>query len=82
MAWAAEALEPGGTLLIFERAPLDFSDGPPPLSLLPILLFARSYRSPSVYEQQLESLGFEDIEVRDMQLETPFFLLTAKKPTG
>lgn len=77
---AAESLEPGGTLLIFERAPLDFASGSPPLSLLPILLFARSYRGPSLYEEKLEAMGFADIEVQDVELETPFFLLTARKP--
>ena len=79
---AAEALEPGGTLLIFERGPLDFAAGSPPLSLLPILLFARSFRGPSLYEEELEALGFADIEVRDVELETCFFLLTARKPGG
>ncbi len=77
---AAEALEPGGTLLIFERGPLDFDAGSPPLSLLPILLFARSYRTPSLYQEELTTLGFVDIEVQDVELETSFFLLTARKP--
>ena len=77
---AAAALEPGGTLLIFERGPLDFADGPPPLSLLPVLLFARSYREPTLYEEKLEDHGFEDIEVRHLRLDSPFFVLTARKP--
>ena len=78
---AAEALEPGGTLLIFERAPLDFSGGPPTLSLLPILMFARFYRPASLYEEQLAALGLDDIVVQEVQLETPFFLVTATKPS-
>jgi len=78
---AADALEPGGTLLIYERGPLDFADGTPPLALLPILLFARSYRTPELYREILEDLGFTDIEVRDLRLDSPFFLLTASKPT-
>lgn len=77
---AAAALEPGGTLLIFERGPLDFADGPPPVSLLPILLFARSYRGPTLYREKLEDHGFEDIEVQSFRLDSPFFVLTARKP--
>jgi SAM-dependent methyltransferase len=76
---AAGALEPGGTLLIFERGPLDFSDGPPPLAMLPNLMFARFYRPSKLYEEQLAALGFHDIEVRDIELETPFFLVTGRK---
>jgi SAM-dependent methyltransferase len=77
---AAAALEPGGTLLIFERGPLDFADGTPPLALLPILLFARSYRTPELYYEILEDLGFIAIEVQELRLDSPFFLLTAVKP--
>jgi len=79
---AAEALEPGGTLLIFERGPLDFGDGPPPVGLLPILLFARSYRTSALYEEVLGDLGFVDIRVQDLRLDSPFYLLTATKPSA
>lgn len=79
VAKAARALEPGGTLLIFERGPLSF-DGVPPFSMLPILLFFRSYRVPDGYEKQLAALGFEAIERREIVLDTPFFLVTARKP--
>lgn len=77
---AAEALEPGGTLLIFERAPLEFKDGDLPLVALPMLMFARSFRTPMLYQETLESLGFEDIETQIIELDTPFFILTATKP--
>ena len=77
---AADALEPGGTLLIFERGPLDFAGGPPPLALLPILMFARCYRLPDLYRETLEDLGFTDLQVRELRLDSPFFLLTAAKP--
>jgi SAM-dependent methyltransferase len=79
---AAEALEPGGTLLVFERGPLEFGDEPPPLALLPILMFARSYRTPELYEETLTDLGFADIAVRHLHLDSPFFLLTATKPAS
>jgi len=77
---AATALDPGGTLMIFERGPLTYPDGPPPLAILPVLMFARSYRTHELYEETLEDLGFDDITVRQMRLDTPFFLLTARKP--
>lgn len=77
---AAAALKPGGTLLVFERGPLDFAAGAPPVSLLPILLFARSYRGPTLYEGKLEDHGFEEIHVQHFSLDSPFFLLTARKP--
>jgi SAM-dependent methyltransferase len=79
LAKASRALEPGGTLLIFERGPLDLRGGVPPFSMLPILLFFRSYRSPSGYTKHLEALGFQDIECREIELDTPFFLITARK---
>ena len=79
---AAEALEPGGTLLVFERAPLDFAAGQLPLSALPMLMFARSFRSPALYDETLAGLGFEGIETQTVDLDTPFFVLTARKPGG
>jgi SAM-dependent methyltransferase len=80
LARAARALEPGGTVLIFERGPIELRGGTPPFSMLPILLFFRSYRLPSVYEKQLEALGFEAIARREIALDSPFFLVTARKP--
>jgi SAM-dependent methyltransferase len=77
---AAEALEPGGTLLIFERGPLDLRAGPLPLSALPMLMFARSFRSPGLYESALTARAFTDIEIREVPLDTPFFIVTANKP--
>jgi SAM-dependent methyltransferase len=79
LAKASRALEPGGTLLIFERGPIDLSSGTPPFSMLPILLFFRSYRAPAAYSKHLEALGFEHIECREIELDTRFFLLTARK---
>jgi SAM-dependent methyltransferase len=77
---AADSLAPGGTVLIFERGPINPRGTTPPFSMLPILLFFRSYRHPSVYTRHLQSLGFESIERRDIDLDTPFFLVTATKP--
>ncbi|HEX4985702.1 MAG TPA: methyltransferase [Burkholderiales bacterium] len=79
---AAQALEPGGNLLVFERAPLDVTAGPPPFSSLPTLLFFRSYRDPAVYAGHLLALGFTDIQTREIALEVPFFVVTGKKPAS
>lgn len=76
---ASRALDPGGTLLIFERAPIHGRREVPPFSMLPALLFFRSYRPPSVYAKALEALGFRDVECREIELDTPFFLVTARK---
>ena len=77
---AAEALVPGGTLLIYERGPLEFTNSSLSIGQLPILLFSRWYRTEKLYWEQLEGLGFKGITVRHLQLDSPFFLLTAHKP--
>jgi len=82
MARAAEALKPGGTMLIFERAPLDVTTQVPPFSSLPTMLFFRSYRAPAIYVGQLLSLGFTDIQTVEVALEVPFFVVTGKKPAA
>lgn len=80
IAKAAEALEPDGTLMIFERGALALKGKTPAFSTIPTLLFFRSYRPASVYIARLEALGFQDIQVKEIELELPFFLLTARKP--
>jgi SAM-dependent methyltransferase len=82
IARAAEALEPGGTLLIFERGALDLKGGVPAFSTIPTLLFFRSYRKAGVYTALLEKLGFQDVNVAKIELELPFFLVTARKPAS
>ncbi len=76
---ASEALLPGGTLLVFERAPVEPSDGPLSFSMIPFLLFFGAFRSSALYEEQLRKLGFMAIETRRIMLEMPFHLLTARK---
>jgi len=76
---AVQALAPGGTLLIFERRPLELREAKPPFSLIPTLLFFRSYREPAQYAAWLETLGMRELVVREVRLDTPFFVLTAKK---
>jgi ubiquinone/menaquinone biosynthesis C-methylase UbiE len=79
---AARSLEPGGTLLIFERAPMRFRDASPPLSLLPSLLFFRFYRPASDYVVELQAQNFQEIAVHEVELDTPFFVVTGRKPLG
>ena len=76
---AVEALAAGGTILIFERSPLVLRDARPPFSLIPTLLFFRSYRPPAQYAAWLEALGMRELALRELKLDTPFFVLSAKK---
>jgi ubiquinone/menaquinone biosynthesis C-methylase UbiE len=77
-AW--HALPPGGTLLIFERGQLELTDTPPPYSLIPIMLFFRSYRPAQHYVAKLTQSGFHNVRVQHIMLEMPFILITAAKP--
>ena len=66
-------------MLIFERDSVQVGESSPPYSLIPFLLFFRSFRSPSFYEEHLRGMGFHEIRCRGIPLEMPFFLLTGKK---
>ncbi|MBW2349460.1 MAG: methyltransferase domain-containing protein [Deltaproteobacteria bacterium] len=76
---AARCLRSGGTLLIFERQRPEAWPWPLPYSLVPFLLFFRSYRTPSSYETQLKGLGFQEITRRRIELDMPFMLVTGVK---
>ena len=76
---ASEWLEPGGTLLIFERGPLEVRERTLPYSMIPFLLFLHSFRSPVNYEEHLKGLGFQEISIEKIDLETPFYLVTARE---
>jgi len=76
---AGKALAPGGTLLIFERGLLDIdSTADFPYSILPSMLFLHFFRLPEIYESHLQKMGFQEIDIKRFNLETPFFILTAK----
>ena len=79
---AAQALAPGGRIVIFERAPMRFRDVAPPISLLPTLLFFRSYRPATEYLDHLQQLGMQDLRCRNIDLDSPFYLITARKGGG
>lgn len=76
---ASQSLQPGGAMLIFERGPLEVGETTLPYSMIPFLLFFGFYRSPAIYEETLEDLGFRDITDKRIELEMPFFLVTARK---
>ena len=76
---AYTSLKPGGTILIFERSPIRINNHRLPYSMLPMFLFFRSFRTSDDYMSQLQNNGFSDISIQHIALETPFFLITAKK---
>lgn len=79
LASAVQALEPGGTLLIAERGPVEQFDRPPGFGDLPVLLFFRSYRPPDAYLARLAQLGLQDLRCQTLMLDTPFFTITGRK---
>lgn len=76
---ASESLTPGGGILIFERGPIELENSVPSYSILPFLLFSPSFRGPELYKTLLNEQGFTNINVMKIDLETPFFLVTAIK---
>ena len=76
---AVEALAPGGSLLIFERGPLELDECALSFSALPFLIFFRSFRDSSWYEGRLNELGLAGVSTVRLQLDTPFHLITGKK---
>ncbi len=75
---ATDSLDRGGSILIFERGPLEGNETVP-YSFLPLFLFYHAYRSPDLYVQILEELDYKNITTQWINLETPFFLITAIK---
>lgn len=76
---AYHALEAGGRLLIFERGLLEVGASQIPYSLIPIMLFFRSYRCAEDYVMHLEQIGFREVVLKTIELEMPFMLITAVK---
>jgi SAM-dependent methyltransferase len=77
---ACGALEPGGTLLVFERMPPDVARRPPGFGDLPALLFFRSYRDPAFYRDALAARGLADVAVQEIAVGMPFALVCGRKP--
>lgn len=76
---AVEALEPGGTLLIFERSPLEVDEAEITFSTLSFLLFFRSFRDASWYESRFKALGLTGVATTTLRLDTPFHIITGLK---
>jgi hypothetical protein len=55
-------------------------DAPTPFSQLPNLLFFRSYRPAADYVEEMKARGLRDVGVRDIDLDSPFFVVTGVKP--
>lgn len=77
---AADALEPGGRLVIFERMPIRLNGKRLPYSMVANLVFLPFFRKPDFYTDALGELGFVDIAVRSIGIEMPFALISARKP--
>lgn len=78
LAAAKQALAPGGTVMIFERGPIDVQRKLPGFADLPVLLFFRSYRAPEAYMATLSRLGLHDVRCQMLELDTPFFIVTGR----
>jgi hypothetical protein len=77
---AVEALEPRGQLAIFERGTIRLDEAPLTYAMVPNLVFLPFFRDPGLYLDTLAGLGMTDIAVEWMELDMPFFLVTARKP--
>ncbi len=79
LARAHRALNPGGTLLIFERSRFEVGKTQVPYSTIPLMLFFRSYRPADGYRDALSAAGFHGIKSEAIELDMPFMLVTARK---
>jgi SAM-dependent methyltransferase len=79
MANAARSLKRGGTMLIFERSPIDLNAAAPPYSAIPFLHFFSGYRGPDFYAKYLRDLGFRNVEIRRIELDMTFHLVTGAR---
>lgn len=76
---AVGALAPGGRVLVFERGPLEEGTQAMSYAGIPMLIFFHSFRAPTLYQELFAELGLEDITEKKLCLDTPFFIVTAKK---
>ncbi|WP_236960760.1 methyltransferase [Methylobacterium durans] len=77
---AGAVLEPGGRLVIFERAPLPRRGRRADFASAPNLVFEPFFRPADLYREVLQGLGFSEITAGLVALETPFHLIEARKP--
>lgn len=78
---AYQALEPGGTILIFERDQQDLNQHRPlELGHMTMLMWAWLFTGPDRYIATLNDLGAIELDVTRLELDLPWMLLTARKP--
>ncbi|HEV2517580.1 MAG TPA: methyltransferase [Devosia sp.] len=82
IAAARQVLDPGGRLLIVERAPELPLDQPMPFAMLANLVFLPFFRPAPAYAKLLEAQGFVVDTVRQVVLDMPFQVIAATKPAG
>jgi len=75
---AQAALPPGGRVVVFERRAVTPVDRPGHAQLQDILFHA-FYRPPEWYAAALRAAGFREVTVRDVALDWPFLLVTARR---
>lgn len=76
---AAEALLPGGRLIIVERAPVPPPSGPMPFASLANLVFLPFFRPAADYARLLPPLGFAIERSETLMLDMDFHLIIARK---
>lgn len=76
---ALNCLTETGHIMIFERMKPASIEEIPGYGNLPVFLFIRYYRNPEYYKKALEKMGFRNIEVKKIQLEMPFMLISGSK---
>jgi SAM-dependent methyltransferase len=76
---ASRSLKPGGTLLIFERGPVEAGKQGFPYSIMPFLLYSQFFRPPVFYERVLTAMDFTEIAVKEVRLDMKFNIITAVK---
>ncbi|CTQ56370.1 Demethylspheroidene O-methyltransferase [Roseibium album] len=87
---AKDALAPGGRIVICERGPLademplelgeDEQQNLLPFTMAANIVFSPFYRPASFYVSALAERGFEDIKVREAQVEMTFNIVSGRKP--
>ena len=76
---AADALLPGGRLIIVERAPMPPPDGPMPFAALANLVFLPFFRPAASYARLLAAGGFTLERREELMLDMQFHLIIARK---
>lgn len=76
---AARMVNPGGRLMIFERAPLDLRTRPVTYAMAPDLVFLHFLRPADLYLRTLDACGFRRIEYQAIPLEIDFHLIVAHR---